>query len=95
MGTMATTLNLIMENEININKINDILKDEFNIIDILENEIYIKPERKENKDNLITKIKDTIFSTIGIAINPEFYVKIFKTNTEIVVRVKRIKRNSR
>lgn len=95
MGTITTTLNTIMESEITVSKIENILKGNFNIIDIDDNEIFIKPERKENKDNLITKIKDLIFDTIGLDVNPDFYVKIFKTSSEIVVRVKRKKRNSR
>lgn len=95
MGTITTTLNTIMESEITVSKIENILKGNFNIIDIDDNEIFIKPERKENKDNLITKIKDLIFETLGLDVNPDFYVKIFKTSSEIVIRVKRKKRNSR
>lgn len=95
MGTIASTLNTIMESDITLSTIEGVLKDNFNIINVTSTEIYIKPERKENKDSLINKIKELIFSSSGLNINPEFYVKVYKTTTEIVVRIKRIKRNSR
>lgn len=95
MGTIASTLNTIMESDITLSTIEEVLRDNFNIINVTSTEIYIKPERKENKDSLINKIKELIFSSSGLNINPEFYVKVYKTTTEIVVRIKRIKRNSR
>lgn len=95
MGTMTTTLNTIMESNITLNTIESLLADKFNISLVTSNEIYIKPERKENKDNLINRIKDIISETTGLNINPEVYVRVYKTTGEIVVRVKRIKRNSR
>lgn len=95
MGTITSTLNTIMESDITLSTIEGVLKDNFNVTSVTSTEIYIKPERKENKDSLINKIKELIFLSSGLNINPEFYVKVYKTTTEIVVRIKRIKRNSR
>lgn len=95
MSTITRTLNTIMESNITLPTIEIILRDKFNVINVTSNEIFIKPERKENKDNLITRIKNILEASIELDINPDIYVKVYKTASEIVVRVKRIKRNSR
>lgn len=95
MSTITRTLNTIMESNITLPTIETLLRDKFNVINVTSNEIFIKPERKENKDNLITRIKNILEASIELDINPDIYVKVYKTASEIVVRVKRIKRNSR
>lgn len=95
MSTITRTLNTIMESNITLPTIETLLRDKFNVINVTPNEIFIKPERKENKDNLITRIKNILEASIELDINPDIYVKVYKTASEIVVRVKRIKRNSR
>ena len=95
MKGMSETLTAIMENDINLTKMESILQDNFNVIRTTASEIFIKPERKENKDNLIKRIKEIISENINLDINPDIYVTIYKSASEIVVRIKRIKRNSR
>ncbi len=92
---MSDVLTSVRNENITLMKLETLLAEKFNVIRTSACEIFIKPERKENKDNLIKRVKELISGSIALNINPDIYVKIYRNSSEIVVRVKRIERNSR
>lgn len=92
MKTIGTCLKEIMKKEMTVEKIKEQLDEGYNIEQTEDGQLIVKLSKKEDITTAQEKIEVILLSIMGSNTNSELYFNIFRVQSGLLIRLKRINR---